>query len=140
MKNSILLLTTIITMTLLFSSCTNKTKEIPSTDVGSVIYIKNLDGSGNLIANWAYSPDDTTTVVGTGYTTEGPNSADFEGNYKIYYTGTSVDSFNLMIRRKISINDSSYYNIEWQDINTGMIDYYGTGIVKDNQLIAGWRE
>ena len=143
MKKSILLLITIIGTALLCSSCA-QTKGIQSKatdrDIGTVIYVKNDDGSGNLIANWAYSANDTTTVVGTGYTTKAPNSKKFEGKYKIYYTGTSVDSFNLIINRKKSINNAFYYSIEWQDINTGFIDYYGTGIVKNNQLIAGWRK
>ncbi len=143
MKKSISLLTTIISITVLYSSCT-QTKAITTSntdrDIGTVIYVKNEDGSGNLIANWAYSPNDTTTVVGTGYTTKAPNSAKFEGKYKIFYTGTSVDSFNLMIHQKKSTNNSYCYSIEWQDITTGIVVYYGTGIVKNNQLIAGWRK
>ena len=143
MKKSILLLTAIISTTLLCFSCI-QTKKISTgdtdRDIGTVIYVKNEDGSGNLIANWAYSPNDTTTVVGTGYTTKAPNSAKFEGQYKIYYTGTSVDSFNLMIHQEKSTNNAYFYSIEWQDITTGMIVYYGTGIEKNNQLIAGWRK
>ena len=121
-------------------SCTNLMKEKQSTDIGSVVYVKNPDGSGNLIANWVYSPNDSTTVVGTGYTTQSPSSQDFEGEYKIFYTGIRKDSFSLFIHRDTSVNSSTFYKVDWVDMSTQMKIYHGRGIVKDSQLIVGWRK
>lgn len=121
-------------------SCASLTEAEQLTDIGCVVYVKNPDGSGNLIADWAYSLDATNTIVGTGCTTQSPNSLGFAGEYKIYYTGTKKDSYNLIISQNKSIDSSTFFKVLWKDINTGKIDFYGTGVVKDSQLIVGWRK
>ena len=109
-------------------------------DIGCVIYTKNPNGSGNLIADWVFSPGDTNTIVGTGFSTKSPDSQDFEGEYIMYYTGKKTDSFSLIINQDVDIDSSIYYRVEWKELLTGMTIYYGTGIVKDKQLIVGWRK
>lgn len=137
MKKSIL---AVFVLTLAIYSCEKQVNDKQSTDIGSVVYVKNPDGSGNLIANWAYSPNDSTTVVGTGYTTQSPNSQNFEGKYKIFYRGNNVDSFSLLINKDTSINSSIFYQVDWINLTTGAKVYHGTGIEKDSQLIVGWRK
>ena len=143
MKKSIFFLTAICVFIFSLSSCkdkrANETSE-ESGDIGSVVYIKNPDQSGNLLANWTYSPDNNTAIVGSGYTTESPNSQNFEGDYKIYYSGNSVDSFFLSIVKESTSNSETYYRVTWTDIVDGNEEYFGTGIEWDDQLIVGWRK